>query len=49
MRNINKLQFERIKRKHIILLYFVIRILFTLSDAMTRIQYPSDVDIQFYA
>lgn len=49
VRNLNKLQFERIKRKHIILLYFVIRILFTLSDAMTRIQNPSDVDIQYYA
>lgn len=49
VRNLNKLQFERINRKHIILIYFVIRILFTLSDAMTRMQNPTDIDIQYYA
>lgn len=49
VRNLYKLQFERIKRKYIILLYIVIRILFVVSDALSRVQNPDDVDIQYYA
>lgn len=49
MGNFIRLQFARIRRNHIIAIYFVIRILFIISGAMTIVKNPADAYIQYYA
>lgn len=49
MGNFIRLQFARIRKNHMIAIYFVIRILFIISGAMTIVKNPDDAYIQYYA
>lgn len=49
MGNFIRFQFARIRRNHMITIYFVIRILFIISAAITIVKNPDDPYIQYYA